>query len=69
MFAANVCQLLEVEGVGEEGAEPLHGRVVAALGEFAPLTVVPGYTVQLSYQTQKDASADDDICHKNSFTL
>jgi len=69
MLAADVCKLLEMKCVGEKSAEPLHSRIVAALGECAPLSVVPGDTVQLGDEAQKDTSADNDICHRNSFTL
>jgi len=69
MFAADIFQLLEMEGVGEEGAEPLHDRIVAPLGEYTSLPVVPGDTIQLGNEAQKDTSTDDNICHKISFTL
>jgi len=66
MLSADVCQLLEMKLIGKEGAEPLHGRVITTLGEFAALSVVPGDTVQLGHQTQIYAGADYDICHRNS---
>ncbi len=63
MLAADVCQLLKMKLVGEESAEPPHGGVVAALGELAPLPVVPGDTVQLGNEAQEDANIDNKNCH------
>ncbi len=53
MFSVDVFQLLEMELISKEGAEPLHGCVIMAPGELAALSVVPGYAIQPGHQTQK----------------
>ena len=63
MLSVDVGQLLQAEGVGQEGAEPLHGLVIPLLGAEAPLAVMTGQLVQLGEQAEVNTDIQNLVCH------
>ena len=63
MLPADVGQLLQAEGISQEGAEPLHGLVIPLLGAEAPLAVMTGQLVQLGEQAEVNTDIQNLVCH------
>lgn len=63
VLAADVLQLLKMEFVRQERAEPLERLPVAFLGAATALAAVAGQLVRLTHQSQIEALVLDDSCH------